>query len=222
MMASNAKEESSKATRNQTACRRCGECCKRGGPALHEPDMEFIRAGAIPLNCLYTIRPGERAYDNVNGGLFQVTTDIVKIKSHEGSSACVFYDDDDKACRIYAHRPLECRLQACWDNSALEGAYTGERLSRKMILENSEWLRDMIDAHEARCHFEFIHHYVEGREAGDLASADELTEIVNYDVHFREIAVSKGNMPSDLLDFLLGRPLAKILQDQFGVKINHS
>ncbi len=191
----------------------------RGGPALHEPDLEFIRGGAIPLNCLYTIRPGERAYDNVNGGLFQVTSDIVKIKSRENSPACVFYDDAEKACRIYADRPLECRLQACWDNSALEEAYTGERLSRKVILENSQWLRELIDAHEDRCHFEFIHHYVEGREAGEPSATSELVKIVNYDAHFRDIAVNKGRVPADILDFLLGRPLSEIIHDQFGVKI---
>jgi len=206
----------------QKTCQRCGECCIRGGPAIHEADAALILNGSIPLNQLYTIRPGERAYDNVNGGLFQVTTDIIKIISREGSQACVFYDDANNACRIYEKRPMECRLQACWDNAALQQAYTGDRLSRKEILVNSQWLRELIDAHEERCHFEFIYPLVESREAGDMSAAAELTEIVNYDAYFRDIAVSKGQVPADLLDFLLGRPLAEILQKQFGIKINRT
>ena len=207
---------------NHKVCQRCGECCMRGGPALHESDIELILSGDIPLNCLYTIRPGERAYDNVNGGLFQVTTDIIKIKSRADASACVFYDGAEKACRIYEKRPMECRLQACWDNTALQEAYAGERLSRREILINSEWLRELIIAHEERCHFQFIHELVEKREFGDTSAAAELTEIVNYDAQLRDLAVDKGQMPADLLDFLLGRPLAEIIQKQFGVKVKRS
>lgn len=203
-------------------CQRCGECCLRGGPAIHEADAELITNGDIPLTRLYTIRPGERAYDNVGGGLFQVTTDIIKIKSRDGASACVFYDDSAQACGIYEKRPMECRLQACWDSTPLQDAYTGDRLSRKEILVNSRWLRELIDAHEARCHFEFIYPLVEGREEGDTSAAAELTGIVNYDAHFRDVAVSKGQMPAELMDFLLGRPLAEILQKQFGIKINRT
>ncbi len=194
----------------------------RGGPALHESDAELILNGSIPLDCLYTIRPGERAYDNVSGGLFQVTTDIIKIKSRADDTVCVFYDDTGHACMIYDSRPMECRLQACWDNTVLQEAYAGERLSRREILVNSEWLREFIIAHEERCHFQFIHELVEKREFGDASAAAELTEIINYDAQLRDLAVDKGQVPADLLDFLLGRPLAEILQKQFGVKIERT
>lgn len=203
----------------RTSCARCGQCCMKGGPALHEPDMEMIRSGDIPLTALYTIRPGERAYDNVSGGLFQVTADIVKIKSQADSPACRFYDPSEKACRIYASRPLECRLQACWDNSALEGAYADMRLSRRDILEGSAGLREMIIAHEEHCHFAVLHDLIDRRQAGEREAASRLTEIVNYDAHFRDLAVNKGSVAEELLDFLFGRPVAEILQQQFGIKV---
>jgi Fe-S-cluster containining protein len=192
----------------------------RGGPALHAPDLELIENGALPLSALYTIRPGERAYDNVSGGIFQVTRDIVKVKPAEGSRACLFYEDARKACRIYENRPLECRLQACRDNTALEQAYADLRLCRGDILDTRPALAEMIHAHEEQCHFEVIHDLVERRDAGDADAARRLTEIVNYDHHFRGLAVEKGSLPADVLDFLFGRPLAGVLKDQFGVKIS--
>jgi Fe-S-cluster containining protein len=203
-------------------CQRCGQCCIKGGPALHVPDLEWIERGEIPLTALFTIRPGERAYDNVSGGLFQVTADIVKIRSAEGSRSCLFYDEAEKACRIYGGRPLECRLQACWDSTAMEQAYADLRISRFEILQNRPRLMEMIEAHEEHCHFAAIHHLTELREAGDTEAAYRLSEIINYDHHFREIAVNRANIPADLLDFLIGRPLSRILKDQFGVKIVRS
>ncbi len=203
-----------------TTCQRCGQCCLRGGPALHEPDLELVRDSAVPLSGLYTIRPGERAYDNVGGGLFLVTSDIVKIKSKAGSAQCLFYDPEGSACRIYENRPLECRLQACWDTSALEGAYADMRLSRRAILENAQWLCEMIDAHDAQCHFEKVRQLVAERDEGDGSATAALTGIINYDAQFRRLAVEKGRVPEELLDFLFGRPLADILAQQFGVKVS--
>lgn len=211
--------EISRNQQERQECIRCGECCKRGGPALHEADFQRVSSGDIPLSALYTIRPGERAYDNIGGGLCQVDQDIVKIKSRGDSPACLFYDDSEKACLIYEKRPLECRLQACWDNSALEKAYASRRLSRRMILQNADWLMEMIDAYEEKCHFRIIHDLVDRREAGVEGAADALTEVVNYDAYFRDIAVNKGRVPREILDFLFGRPLADVLKQQFGVKV---
>lgn len=202
-----------------TTCQRCGNCCMRGGPALHEPDVEFVRDGVLPLSGLYTIRPGERAYDNVGGGLFLVTRDIVKIKSKTGSAECLFYDPEASACRIYESRPLECRLQACWDTSALEGAYADMRLSRRAILENAQWICEMIDAHDEQCHFEKIRQLVAERDEGDRSATAALNGIINYDAQFRRLAVEKGQVPEETLAFLFGRPLADVLAEQFGVKV---
>jgi len=201
-------------------CQRCGQCCMRGGPALHEPDVEFVRGSVLPLSSLYTIRPGERAYDNVGGGLFLVTRDIVKIKSKPGSAECLFYGSEASACRIYESRPLECRLQACWDTSALEGVYADMRLSRRAVLENAQWLCEMIDAHGEQCHFEKIRQLVAERDEGDASATAALTGIINYDAQFRRLAVEKGRVPEELLDFLFGKPLADILAEQFGVKVS--
>jgi len=78
----------------------------------------------------------------------------------------------------------------------------------------------MMDAHEEYCHFQPIHDLVDRREAGVPEASAKLTEIINYDAHFRDIAVSKGQVPADILEFLFGRPLARIIEDQFGIKVS--
>ena len=50
-------------------CKRCGTCCREGGPALHRVDHDLVASGKIPLKDLYTIRKEELARDNVKGTL---------------------------------------------------------------------------------------------------------------------------------------------------------
>ncbi|MBT8367361.1 MAG: YkgJ family cysteine cluster protein, partial [Deltaproteobacteria bacterium] len=90
-------------------CTRCGTCCQKGGPSFHQEDRMLIDKGVIPARCLFTIRRGESAYDNVKGCLMPVDSDIIKIKGKEGTWTCIFFDAHNKGCSIYSHRPLECR-----------------------------------------------------------------------------------------------------------------
>ena len=82
----------------KSSCRRCGTCCKKGGPAFHLADRAIIEKGAIQLKHLTTIREGEPAWDNVSGGVLPAPTDIIKIKSRPGGRTCVFYDEEAAAC----------------------------------------------------------------------------------------------------------------------------
>ncbi|MGD9193367.1 MAG: hypothetical protein PVH58_15695, partial [Desulfobacterales bacterium] len=61
-------------------CMRCGTCCEKGGPSFHHDDRMLIEKGIILSKNLYTIRRGELAYDNVQGCLRAVESDIIKIK----------------------------------------------------------------------------------------------------------------------------------------------
>ncbi|MCP4754949.1 MAG: hypothetical protein GY866_29075, partial [Proteobacteria bacterium] len=80
-------------------CIRCGKCCSKGGPAFHLQDRELLEKGAIHSRDIYTIRKGEPAHDNVKGGLFPVSTDIIKIKGQEDSWACIFLEMDGNTSR---------------------------------------------------------------------------------------------------------------------------
>ena len=61
-------------------CQRCGVCCEKGGPSLHIKDRRLVDSGRIPARCLFTIRQGELARDNVKGTLEPMAAELIKIK----------------------------------------------------------------------------------------------------------------------------------------------
>jgi Fe-S-cluster containining protein len=196
-------------------CRRCGICCRKGGPALHLQDRELVVSGKIPLKALFTIRRGEPAYDNVRGMVAPAATDIIKIKSGAGSdaSACRYFTADPARCGIYADRPVECRALTCWDTRAITALYDQERLTRAHLLEGVDGLSDLIADHQQRC---------DGRQAARLAEAirrhrdaaaavEALLDMLRYDQSLRQVTVERARVDPQLLDFLFGRPLTVLL-----------
>ncbi len=200
-------------------CQRCGTCCKKGGPALHIEDQPIIDRGGIPVTSLFTIRKGERAFDNINGGMIGLTEEIVKIKSVPGAAACMHFNEADMSCRIYDHRPVECRTLECWNTSKIKAIYAQTRLNRALMVQKITWLAELVQTHEDRCSLERIQDLVQNRASDDPAAASELAEIINYDFHLRHLAAEKGGLPSEMADFLFGRPLAEIIPNQFGVNV---
>ena len=203
-------------------CRRCGTCCKKGGPALHFEDQQLIDAGSIPLASFYTIRKGELARNNVTGGLICLPIEIIKVKSRADDSACMYYNDADASCDIYDKRPFECRAMECWNSDKIAALYDKNRLTRALVLGKTDWLNDLVQTHESECDLDKIQHLVNDREAGDAAAASALTEMINYDFHLRSVVTEKGNIAPDMLDFLFGRPLNEIVSRQFKIKIEKS
>ena len=134
-----------------TSCLRCGTCCKKGGPALHHEDKQIIDSGDIGLSSLYTIRKGEFARDNVSGGLIRLTAEIIKIKNRPDDGACVYFNDPGVSCKIYDHRPLECRMLECWNTGPIEKIYAENRLARHVILEKNQWLIELVETHDREC-----------------------------------------------------------------------
>ncbi|MDA3896238.1 MAG: YkgJ family cysteine cluster protein [Desulfobacteraceae bacterium] len=203
-------------------CQRCGTCCKKGGPALHFEDQQLIDAGSIPLASLYTIRKGELARNNVTGGLICLPIEIIKIKSRPDDSFCMYYNDVDASCEIYDKRPFECRAMECWNSDKIAALYDQNRLTRSLVLEKADWLKDLVNTHEAECDLDRIQALVKDRETGDANAASVLTEMVNYDFHLRSIVTEKGKIAPDMLDFVFGRPLNEIISRQFKIKIEKS
>jgi Fe-S-cluster containining protein len=200
-------------------CLRCGTCCEKGGPCFHQEDRQLIEKGVIPTNCLYTIRKGELASDNVRGCLVPVDSDIIKIKGKNDSWTCMFFDKENKGCTIYDERPLECRALKCWDTRALEQIYASNRLTRKDLISDIEGLWDLVKDHKARCNYEKVQKLIKDLAGGESNSARrELLEIIHYDTEIRKLVVSKGGLDPEMLDFLFGRPLTKTIGN-YGVKI---
>ena len=206
---------------NPGCCRRCGTCCKNGGPSFHMEDRQLIDQGLIPCGRLYTIRKGEPAHDNIEGSVLPVESDLIKIKGAGNAWTCVFYDDATKGCAIYNDRPIECRVLKCWDTTAIEALYRKNRLTREHLLGNIEGLWDLIADHQVRCSYDDIRKLLAGVENRRTASIRALREKVLYDLKLRQLMVEKGLAGMEMIDFLLGRPLVETLKPM-GVTLSYS
>lgn len=200
-------------------CRRCGTCCEKGGPAFHIEDRQLIEKGIIPTKFVYTIRQGELAYDNIRRALLPVTTDVLKMKSRGETLCCIFYNEQEMACRIYENRPVECRALKCWDTRELEDIFEKNRLTRKDLLAEVEGLWDLIDEHDRRCSYEKLGQLVARlKQEKSNAIAGQIVEIVEYDNQLRKLVIERGQLDPQILDFLFGRPLEETFH-MFGLKI---
>lgn len=193
-------------------CRRCGTCCRKGGPAFHAEDRRLIDTGTIEARFLFTIRRGEPSFDNVRGRLTAAESDIIKIKGRRDSWCCAFFNEAQSGCNIYADRPLECRLLKCWEPSAMESAYRSDRLTRSDLLRPVAGLWDLVESHQARCDYGGILSAMKRLSSvGDQNARRHITEALLYDREIRPLAVEQAGVSPDLCDFLFGRPLRETL-----------
>ena len=200
-------------------CKRCGTCCKKGGPCFHIEDKKLIEKGVILIKYLYTIREGELAYDNIKGHLIPVTSDLIKIKGQNDSWGCIFFNEKSNSCNIYDKRPVECRVLKCWDTQEIEQIYFKNRLTRKDLVYKVEGLWDLIEDHQSRCSYDKLNHFVKDLDGGKKNEAiDGIYDILLYDDSIRELVVEKGKMDPENLDFLFGRPILATIR-MFGLKV---
>jgi Fe-S-cluster containining protein len=194
------------------SCRRCGTCCRKGGPAFHLADRPLIEKGTIPLRKLFTIRKGERVKDPIRGVVRPVSTELIKLKGSANTWTCTFFNERDFSCRIYAGRPLECRLLKCWDTTDVEEMTARDCLTRRHLLEGVAGLWDLVAEHEARCSCEKLGEMMAHlKKERPKKTEKAFAEILNYDRHLRRLVVEKSRIDPEILDFLFGRPLEKIL-----------
>lgn len=126
---------------DDTACLGCGTCCRKGGPALHAKDLGLFRAGHLaPEHCL-TLRAGELARA-LDGELRPLERELVKLRPRQisrqsarnGDWTCLFLNQSDNRCGVYAHRPAECRALLCRDTRAITALHGVDRVSRLDVL----------------------------------------------------------------------------------------
>lgn len=192
-------------------CRRCGTCCRSGGPALHQADRSLVESGRLPLADLFTIRSGEPVMDNVAGTRSTAPTDIIKIKGTGRGWQCRYFDPATNGCRIYGHRPLECKLLLCANPAEAMAEYDQDRLTRRDLLEGQADLMALITDHEASCGYRELARLAKKTLNGDDAAADALVEMIAYDHHLRELIAGRAPGMADTIEFLLGRPLTASL-----------
>jgi Fe-S-cluster containining protein len=195
-------------------CRRCGQCCEKGGPSLHLADRLLVEEGKIPLRHLFTIRRGELARDNVKGILAPLTDEIIKIKGQTGRWTCRYYDPQERGCQIYDYRPLECRVLDCRDTRRIEQVYATDRLTRRDLLSSLPGLWELIEDHDRRCSYASLAALVgAGAADGDVPKEEgAILETMRYDAHIRKLSVEKGGLEAGTLDFVFGRPLDQTIR----------
>ena len=203
-----------------THCRRCGTCCEKGGPSLHHEDRPLVDRGDIPVRHLFTLRKGELARDNVKGVLAPLREEIIKIKGQNGRWTCRYYDPRERGCRIYRHRPLECRVLNCQDTGPIEQLYATGRLTRRDLLVKIQGLWELVEDHEQRCSYTnlAVRVHAGDQEKGVLRQEQAILETLRYDAHIRQLTVEKAGLDAGMLDFVFGRPLAKTIQ-MFGIEL---
>jgi hypothetical protein len=132
------------------------------------------------------------------------------IKPLEPGGTCLFLSED--GCRIYDHRPAQCRAQACWEETGGLEAFQGPFLHRGLALGHDSQKMDYVLAHQKRCPSRELVPLAQAAVGGDRASLSKLEEMVAFDLHIRLFAKSKDHLAEDELDLVLGRPLAAILE----------
>lgn len=207
----------------QNECRRCGGCCLGGGPALHGEDTQLVAKGILQTGQLLTLRQGEPAYDQPAGVVAPLPEEIVKLQYGADGKACMHYQAQDQSCRIYDQRPLECRLQACWDDAPLRSTYDKGRIRRRDLLSPESAALQLAQMHEEQCSFaalaeraaELLHKHTAAAEA-------KVLELLERDAAIRTGLARRLEQPEMAIQgyclFLFGRPMRQSLPF-FGLRL---
>lgn len=208
-------------TVQQDSCRRCGQCCMNGGPALHGPDLELIRSGRIPRSNLITLRKGEMAHNPVAGRVQPLEQELVKLKGTGKQWNCCYFDTDSNSCSLYEHRPLTCRVLKCWEPEELLEMVNRDTLTRLDILEKDDPLLELIVEHERKYPCPDLMTLADLAAVAPDGAKLDLQNLVNGDLKFRARVAKRYSLKvSDEL-FYFGRPLFQLLQP-FGIRVSES
>lgn len=199
---------------HDTACRRCGTCCQKGGPALHAADAAlFAGPDALDLSLVVTFRAGEPAFDQVRGQVLPLEAELLKLRGVEGSWTCALYDAADRACGLYTRRPEECRTLSCRDTSALAAMYETDRLRRGDLLPKGHAIHAVMAEHEALVPVLRIAPLARLLRAGGQEALDaeaELSQMARADSAFRKSLNKRADIGPEYHDFFFGRGAATL------------
>lgn len=182
-------------------CKRCGACCKNGGPALHTEDLPLFKNRLQIENCI-TIREAEPVFNPLSQTVEPAQSELIKIAGIANSWQCCFFNEDQNKCGIYNNRPVECVLLKCWDTDALTQIIFTETLTRVDILTDEQLLK-LIKKHDRHCSYRNF------EELAKKANYFELNQMISQDIAIRQEAVSYHRLSLAKELFYFGRPLFK-------------
>lgn len=196
---------------------RCGECCLNASPTLHVDDLSLIQEGRILKRDLYAIRPGEMVRDNIQDQLKITETELIKVKEKGTGKGCIYYNHDNKDCRIYEHRPSQCSAFLCWDDREFIRVYESPKLARSGIIQD-ENLLDLIAHHEKRCGYRELEAVVMQIEAVGEKAVEDIISILRFDHELRSLVSGKMGIDIGEMNLVFGRPLSETIT-MFGLKV---
>ena len=195
----------------QNECKRCGTCCKNGGPALHSQDLPLIEKGFLTFEALITIRKGELAHDPVIDAIAPVPAEFIKIRGTKGSWACIFYDDRQNGCTIYDHRPLACKVLRCWDTREILELAGTDLLSREDIIKKDNPLKDKWMEHEALFPVPPLNVISRTISRSSKNTIKKLERLCNRELAHRMQIVHQFHLSIEQELFYFGRPIFELL-----------
>ena len=198
-------------------CVRCGQCCTGSTPGLHKEDVALVREGRLQKRALFTIRTGELVRDNIRGEVRVTEEEIIKVKGHGESEACMHYDEASKACRIYSHRPIQCRALSCWDAHEFMHAYQTPKATRRDIVTD-RILLNLMERHEEKCGYRELEDSVKAIEGEGERAVGRILEMLRFDYALRPFISERLGINPDEMDFLFGRPLLKTI-GRYGLQV---
>ena len=200
----------------RTECIRCGTCCMKGGPTLHENDATLFTNGVLDKTQVYTLRKGE-VVRNIDDTLMILEREMIKIKGEGEAWSCMFFDYDDKGCRIYQDRPVECRALKCWDPCDLVEVMARPCLQRTNLVNPDDGIIEIMGAHEQRCAYETLESAVRRLRGRDSdKTVGKLLDLLQYDHYMRPFFAEKLKVAPNEMDFFFGRPLTTTIR-MFGL-----
>jgi len=207
-------EENTPTAKSPAACTRCGECCRKGGPALHREDAAlFTGENALDLCHVVTLRAGEPAFDQVRGRVLPLAAEILKIKGSGEGWTCAFFDTAKSACALYDRRPAECRALFCQDTGALAEMYEKNRLTRRDLLPKGHGVLAVMAEHEALVPPARIAPLAAALRAGGQEALDaeaELSRMALADQAFRTSLADRAGIAPAYHDFFFGRGIGAL------------
>lgn len=197
---------------DQKECKRCGTCCKKGGPALHLEDISLINE-TLSLSDLITIRKCEPAYNPFLDKIVPTESEVIKVSGKENSWECIFFDSTQSSCFIHVQKPIECRLLKCWDTGELLELVGKNYLTRLDIIRKNDPFYKLILQHEKLCPYQKINQLVEKivQSGSRPETISQLSVLVQNDLQFRGEVVKKFHLPLGVELFCFGRPIFQVV-----------
>lgn len=200
-----------KAEASRDGCLRCGECCQNSGPSLLLADLPLLQQEKLTWNQVYTLRAGEEETPE-QGPPVLLEQERLKIREVPGSRQCSFFQAATRACRIYDHRPEQCRRHICWGEPPPPPA-PGEFLTREHLFAQVPEIRDLIKTHEERCNLLRLRENLDDAAAGREEAGEAVFDALHFDHYLRKMLKDEWGLTKENIELILGRSLTRFLKD---------